>query len=116
VSDFSKPLQIPDSISTLGEAIHWAREQRNMTMRQLADKVGVSAPFMSDVEHGRRTPGDVAAVAAALGVPANDLLTRRLTESAEAWKKNNPKLAEFMEKMKAKYRRHCFCPWCRSLP
>jgi transcriptional regulator with XRE-family HTH domain len=102
-------LHIPDSATTLGEAIHWAREQRSMTLRQLATKVGVSAPFMSDVEHGRRIPGDVAAVAAALGVPADDLLSRRLMESVQTWKRNNPKLVEFMEQMKVK----CRCPWSK---
>ena len=51
------------------------RESRGMTLRALARAAGVSAPFLSDVEHGRRkfSPAVEAKVRAALGLaPADD--------------------------------------------
>ena len=38
----------------VGEEIRRLREARGMTLRALAQKLDVSAPYMSDVEHGRR--------------------------------------------------------------
>lgn len=37
-----------------GEFLQTKREQQKITLRQLAEKLGVSAPFLSDVEKGRR--------------------------------------------------------------
>jgi transcriptional regulator with XRE-family HTH domain len=41
----------------LGELLRKAREAHNLSLRKLAERVGVSPPFMSDIEHGRRWPG-----------------------------------------------------------
>lgn len=46
------------SNTTLGETIRNLREQADISLRELAKRVEVSAPFMSDVELGRRYPGD----------------------------------------------------------
>jgi len=58
-----------------GIRIREAREKMRVTLRELARTIGVSAPFMSDVEHGRRrlTAERVDAVAKALGMKAKDL-------------------------------------------
>lgn len=37
-----------------GEFLQTKRERQRITLRQLAEKLGVSAPFLSDVEKGRR--------------------------------------------------------------
>lgn len=37
-----------------GEAWRLRREEQGLTLREVARRVGVSAPFLSDVEHGRR--------------------------------------------------------------
>lgn len=37
-----------------GEFLQTKRERQKITLRQLAEKLGVSAPFLSDVEKGRR--------------------------------------------------------------
>lgn len=37
-----------------GEFLQNRRERQKITLRQLAEKLGVSAPFLSDVEKGRR--------------------------------------------------------------
>lgn len=44
---------------SFGEFLKAKREQQKITMRQLAEKLGVSAPFLSDVEKGRRNSLDI---------------------------------------------------------
>jgi transcriptional regulator with XRE-family HTH domain len=62
-------------MKTLGERIRELREQRDLSLRELATKIEVSAAFMSDVELGRRNPSDkhMVAVARALGTSLEDL-------------------------------------------
>jgi transcriptional regulator with XRE-family HTH domain len=45
-------------MKTLGEHIKEVREERDLSVRELAKKLNVSAPFLSDVELGRRHPSD----------------------------------------------------------
>lgn len=45
-------------MKTLGERIRELREQHDLSVRELAKKIHVSAPFLSDVELGRRHPSD----------------------------------------------------------
>jgi len=79
---------------TLGEAIYAARNERGMTLRALANAVGVSAPFMSDVEHGRRRPSEerLNAIAKALEMSAQDLQDVTLTREAAHALENDPEL------------------------
>jgi repressor LexA len=49
-------MKTPDK--TLGERIRELREQQDFSVRELARKLKVSAPFLSDVELGRRHPSD----------------------------------------------------------
>jgi transcriptional regulator with XRE-family HTH domain len=51
-----------------GDGWRSARERKGITLRELARRVGISAPFQSDVEHGRRgySPEVEAKVRAAL--------------------------------------------------
>ena len=42
------------SEKTFGELLTFLREQKDVTLRELARGIGVSAPFLSDVEKGRR--------------------------------------------------------------
>ena len=62
-------------MKTLGELIRELREERDLSLRELATKIEVSAAFMSDVELGRRHPSDkhMAAVARALGTSLEDI-------------------------------------------
>lgn len=41
---------------SLGEFLVSKREEKDVTLRELARLIGVSAPFLSDVEKGRRAP------------------------------------------------------------
>lgn len=40
---------------SFGELLSFLREQKDVTLRELARGIGVSAPFLSDVEKGRRS-------------------------------------------------------------
>jgi len=41
---------------TFGEVLKRLREEKDVTLRELARKLNVSAPFLSDVEKNRRAP------------------------------------------------------------
>lgn len=43
-------------MKTLGEYIRELREEKDLSVRELAKRLGLSAPFLSDVELGRRHP------------------------------------------------------------
>ncbi len=43
---------------TLGEVIRQKREDADLSLRELARRLEISAPFLSDVELGRRYPSD----------------------------------------------------------
>lgn len=60
---------------TIGERIRQLREVKDLSLRELAKTVGISAAFLSDVELGRRYPSDkhLAAIAQALGAMLSDL-------------------------------------------
>lgn len=45
-------------MKTLGERIRELREERDLSVRELAKRLKVSAAFLSDVELGRRHPSD----------------------------------------------------------
>lgn len=62
-------------MKTLGERIRELREENDLSLRELATTIGVSAAFMSDVELGRRHPSDkhMLSVAQALGISLEDL-------------------------------------------
>lgn len=44
------------SKETFGTCLARLREAKDVTLRELARKINVSAPFLSDVEKGRRAP------------------------------------------------------------
>lgn len=60
---------------TLGERIRELREGHDLSLRELARKLDVSAAFMSDVELGRRFPSEelLGRIARVLKTPLQDL-------------------------------------------
>jgi transcriptional regulator with XRE-family HTH domain len=62
-------------MKTLGELIRELREKHDWSVRELAKKLKVSAPFLSDVELGRRHPSDdvLERLASFLGTTAENL-------------------------------------------
>jgi len=62
-------------MKTLGEHIRELREELDLSVRELAKKLKISAPFLSDVELGRRHPSEevLEKLASALGTTSSDL-------------------------------------------
>lgn len=63
------------SMKTLGQHIRDLREEKDLSLREFAKRLGLSAPFVSDIELGRRFPSDdvFEKIAQVLGVPPDDL-------------------------------------------
>jgi transcriptional regulator with XRE-family HTH domain len=63
---------------TLGEAIRYQREMAKLPMRQLATMVGISNPYLSQIERGLRAPsaGVLDAIAESLQTTADALSGR----------------------------------------
>ena len=68
-----------DDGSTFGESIRHQRELQDLTMRQLADLVGISNPYLSQIERGLREPSErvVDAIADNLEMSADTLKRHR---------------------------------------
>ncbi len=62
----------------LGAYIRKLRDERDLSLREFAKKLDVSAPFISDIELGRRHPSEevLAKIAKVLGVKVEDLRAR----------------------------------------
>jgi transcriptional regulator with XRE-family HTH domain len=62
-------------MKTLGQKIRELRESKDLSLRELAKKVGVSAAFLSDVELGRRYAADklLSKLARVLETPEQEL-------------------------------------------
>lgn len=60
---------------TLGQRIRELRLKRDTSLRELAEKLGCSAPFISDIELGRRYPSEkvLADISNLLGVRMEEL-------------------------------------------
>jgi transcriptional regulator with XRE-family HTH domain len=68
----------PDDESPLGAFIRHQRELQALSMRQLADLVGISNPYLSQIEHGLREPSErvLKAIAENLELSAETLYER----------------------------------------
>lgn len=60
---------------TLGEIIRRQRELAELPMRQFAAMVGISNPYLSQIENGARVPSDqvLRSIATSLGLRLDDL-------------------------------------------
>ena len=96
-------IQVPAGVKTLAEAIRLLREMQGLTLRGLAAKVGVTAPFLSDLEHGRRQTNQLEAFAEALDVPVEDLrkLDARVGPELKDWLAANPQLVALLRDMQS---------------
>jgi transcriptional regulator with XRE-family HTH domain len=93
---------IPETVATLGEAIRYVREQRGLSLRELARRVGVSAPFLSDVERNRRATDKLAEVARALGVSLTELerFDSRLPPDIKEWIASSPGVSSLLRELR----------------
>src|SRR5712692_1117438 len=94
--------EILESSTSLGEAISRLRELRGLTLRELANQVGVSAPFLSDVEHDRRNTDKLDALAKELGVKPDDLkkLDGRVPADLKKWMQANPAIMSALDDLR----------------
>ncbi len=62
-------------MKTFGERIRELRDEKDISLRELAKRLEISAAFLSDVELGRRYPSDkvLVKIAEALGVSFEDI-------------------------------------------
>jgi transcriptional regulator with XRE-family HTH domain len=74
-----------DDDSTFGQFIRHQRELQDLTMRQLADLVGISNPYLSQIENGLREPSErvLEAIADNLEMSADALKRHRQRPRAE---------------------------------
>lgn len=80
---------------SLGQKIRTLREAKDLSLRELARRVGKSAAFLSDIELGRRFPSDDvrASLAQELGVSEKELRshdTRPAVEEIRRLAAENP--------------------------
>lgn len=92
--------------SALGARLRELRDERNLGLRELARRTGVSPSFLSEIESGRRSPSDTVLekLTTELEVNAEELRTlhagkisgdlKNLMESDPAWVPVLLKLAE----------------------
>ncbi|NWJ40967.1 MAG: helix-turn-helix transcriptional regulator [Geothrix sp.] len=92
---------VPEGVKTLGEAVRLLRELEGLTLRGLAEKIGVSAPFLSDLEHGRRQTDRYEQLASALNTHIDELraLDTRVSADMRDWLAANPKLLYLLRDM-----------------
>ena len=70
--------------SSFGEYVRRQRELHELTMRQLADLVGISNPYLSQIEHGLREPSE----------RVLEAIAENLEMSAETLKRHKARPAE----------------------
>ena len=65
-----------DMRKLVGRNVRWVREQRELTQEALAEKVGFSQQYLSDLENGKRNPTIITLyeIAKALGASVEDLI------------------------------------------
>src|SRR5258706_2924206 len=65
-----------DHVAQVGRRVRALREARGLSLRDLAERCGVSAPMLSQVERGDTSPSIVVAskIAAGLGLSLSQLL------------------------------------------
>lgn len=63
----------------LGENIKKLRKKNNMTQQQLADKICVTRPFITDIENDKKSPSlqNLVSIADVLGCTTDDLLKEK---------------------------------------
>lgn len=77
----ARPAPAPDRDPAVGRRVRGIREARGLSLRELADRSGVSAPMLSQVERGETSPTLAVAgrIASGLGLSLSQLL--RLDEA-----------------------------------
>jgi transcriptional regulator with XRE-family HTH domain len=72
--------------TAFGTYLRKVREEKSISLRELAKKIGVSGAFLSDIELGRRFPSadKIELLAKEIGVPLEELQKYDFRDEAEA--------------------------------
>lgn len=76
-------------MKSFGEKLRELRDSRDLSLRKLAGDLGVTAPFLSDIELGRRLPSEkvLSDMAVYFGIPLKDLKMHDYREPLSEMKK-----------------------------
>src|ERR1700730_14078981 len=92
---------------TLGQEILRLRTLAGMTLRAFAEKIGVSAAYVSDIEHDRRRPSEdvlrrIAKELKHVGATFEglDQLNTRLDRDIQKWVANTPSVRQMLRQVK----------------
>jgi transcriptional regulator with XRE-family HTH domain len=84
-------LKIPRTEKTFGAALKWARLQRGLTQKQVAEKAKLIVTFYCAVEGDKRHTERLDTLAKVLGVEVGELQDRAgLTQDLIQWLKQKP--------------------------
>ncbi len=75
------PPRKKDLLSAIGETLRAARNERGLTLRQVAEGAHVSISYLAEIERGEKDPSSrvLESVAEGLGIGMGDLLLRIAT-------------------------------------
>jgi len=75
--------------TAFGSYLRQIREAKNISLRELAKKIGVSGAFLSDIELGRRfpSPDKIELLAKEIGIPVEELQKYDFRNEAEEIRK-----------------------------
>ena len=99
-----------NTTTAFGARLRELREQKNISLRELAKKIGVSGAFLSDIELGRRFPSQdkIDLLAKEIGVLAEELRQYDFRDEAETIRKmmfSDPKAGMAFRTLKDKLTR-----------
>lgn len=79
---------------SLGDVLREARGRADLSLRDLAKKLGITPSYISDIENDRRVPSEevLGQLAGALGLELDELMAKagRVGDQAERYLKRNP--------------------------
>ncbi len=75
------PRRRTDLLSAIGETLRAVRNERGLTLRQVAEGAHVSISYLAEIERGEKDPSSrvLESVAEGLGIGMGDLLLRTAT-------------------------------------
>jgi DNA-binding XRE family transcriptional regulator len=78
--------------SAIGTVLRRLRHQQGRTLQDVADAAGVSMPYLSEIERGRKEASSeiLASICAALGVPLTELLEQVRAELLRTSPRTSP--------------------------
>jgi transcriptional regulator with XRE-family HTH domain len=93
------------AIRTFGEMIRERRRKLDMTQQQLAERIGVSTPFVGHLESDKRHPSDhtVRRLAEVLGLEGDELFLSANPEAAELLKRTTDRASSAWEEFRRGY-------------